>query len=904
MTPRAALSFAALVAAARGAVARPRPWGVRGWLAGLALAVGTRAVPGAAPVTNHVLELRGAGAYAELPVAPLRSLRQATVECWVRWDELGDSRRAWNYGRPRRDVSLLARNLNNLGFVIGDGRALHWVEMPAVVQAGEWHHVAAVSGPGGMRLVLDGVQLPRTNAFTGSFAAAAEDGVFYLGRSVTESDREPLFKGALDEFRVWDHERSEEAIRRDMFRRVAPGEPGLVWVANFEPEEAGVAGPVQLHGAARLVPEALPTEEGWRRPVRLSGRVLLANGRPAAEALVVVLAGSRRLGAARTGADGRFELLLRLEAPTRVRLDYLHWEGINRSEPSFLLDPEQPVKEVGEVRLRAVGPVRGPFEQHPLREELLRLTGSENPAVREEAGRLLRRGFGGGPPSMGARGPGRWSGFGFVAGMLAAFSLMHALLFAFQPAARNHLYFALVTGLAALMSWPALELDRLTANWLPVLAVLTLRLFQLLFEPESPPRLRGLAWLTGVAVGVLMVDQLVVALPGALTWLARAAGLAMVVVCAVRVGGIAWRAWKAGREGARVIGVGVVALLVLPAIPYPVPGLGGLNFQQLGVILFFGSTSVHLARTFVLASRRLEQQTAELSAANQELRRANEEIESQKQALAAAKAAAEAANQAKSRFLASMSHELRTPLNAIIGYAEMLEEVAREEGRSAEVPDLQKIQTAARHLLLLINDILDLSRIEAGKVSLCVEEFDVSALVAEVAATLQPLVARRANRLEVDCPPDLGRMRSDLTKVRQILFNLLSNAAKFTEYGHITFTVRRQPAPPPAGPAAAPASDQIVFAVQDTGIGIAPEHLERVFQPFMQADASISQKYGGTGLGLTLSRRFCELLGGSIRAISQPGRGSTFTVVLPAELPPAVTESVPAGTAPAAVAAS
>ncbi len=902
MRPRAALIFAALVSATRRVRAR-RP-SLRGgwkWLALPAMAVGTLVVHGAAPVTNHVLELRGTGAYAELPVAPFRQLREATVECWVRWDELGDSRRAWNYGRPRRDVSLLARTWNNLGFVIGDGRALHGVEMPAVLQAGEWHHVAAVSGPGGMRLVLDGVLLPRTNAFTGSFAAAAEDGVFYLGRSVTESDREPLFKGALDEFRVWDHARSEGAIRRDMFRRVAPGEPGLVWVANFEPDEAGAAGPVQLRGAARLVPEALPTEAGWRRPVRLSGRVLLANGRPAGEALVVALAGARRLGATRTDAEGRFELPLRLETPTRVRLDYLHWEGINRGEPSWLLDPEQPAKDVGEVRLRAVGPARGPFELHPLREELLRLTGSENPAVREEAGRLLRRGPGG-PPPGGARGPGRWSGFGFVAGMLAAFSLMHALLFAFQPAARNHLYFALVTGLAALMSWPALELDRVTAHWLPVLAVLTLRLFQLLFEPEVPPRLRGLARLTGVAVGVLMVDQLVVALPGALTWPARAAGLAMVVVCAVRVSGIAWRAWKAGREGARVIAVGVVALVVLPAIPYPLPGLGGLNFQQLGVILFFGTTSVHLARTFALAGRRLEQQTAELSAANRELRRANEEIECQKQALAAAKEAAEAANQAKSRFLAGMSHELRTPLNAIIGYAEMLEEFAREEGPAALVPDLQKIQTAARHLLLLINDILDLSRIEAGKVSLCVEEFDVPALVAEVAATVQPLVARRANRLELDCPPDLGRMRSDLTKVRQILFNLLSNAAKFTENGRITLTVRRQPAPPPAGAKAAPAADQIVFAVQDTGIGIAPEHLERIFQPFMQADASIAQKYGGTGLGLTLSRRFCELLGGGIRAASQPGEGSTFTVVLPAELPAAVAQPAPARAEPAAVA--
>lgn len=844
--------------------------------------------PAAPPPANHVLELRGAGAYAELPVEPFRPLRAATIECWVRWDELGDTRRVWNYGRPRRDLGLLARNGDNLALVIGDGRTLHWVEMPAALRPGEWHHVAALTGPGGMRLVLDGVALPRTNAFTGSFAAAAADGVFYLGRSVTETDREPWFKGALDEFRVWDHERSVEQIRRDLFRRVAPGEPGLVFVASFEPLGADAAAPVQLHGEARLVAESLPAEAEWREPVHVSGRVLLANGRPAEGALVLATSERRRLGGTLSAADGGFDLWLRLREPLRVRLEILHREGVNREAVVLDLAPGQPDRDVGDLRLRALGPPRTPGALHPLQEELLRLAGSENPAVREPAERLLRRGPWPGGPPPGARGPGRFTGFGFVAGMLAAFSLMHALLFAFQPTARNHLYFALVTGLAALMSWPALGLERVTEHWLPALAVLTLRLFQLLFEPAAPPRLRELAWGAGASVTLRTVGELIVPLPDALIWLARLVGMVVLIVGAVRVMGIAFRSWKAGREGARLIGTGVLALLILPALPFAVPGLGGLTFSQLGVILFFGTTSVHLARGFALASRRLEQQTAELTAANQELRRANAEIERQKQELARAKEAADAANQAKSRFLASMSHELRTPLNAIIGYAEMLEEVAREDGHPAYVPDLQKIQTAARHQLLLINDILDLSRIEAGKVSLSLEEFDVAQLVAEAAETVRPLVARRANHLTMDCPPDAGRMRSDRTKVRQILFNLLSNAAKFTEQGKITLAVRRQPASP-AG-AGAGAGEQIVFTVSDTGIGIAPEHLERIFQPFTQADSTIAQKYGGTGLGLALSRRFSELLGGHITAASEPGRGATFTVSLPAKLPEPATE--------------
>jgi len=271
----------------------------------------------------------------------------------------------------------------------------------------------------------------------------------------------------------------------------------------------------------------------------------------------------------------------------------------------------------------------------------------------------------------------------------------------------------------------------------------------------------------------------------------------------------------------------------------------------------------------------VDQRTAQLTAANKLLRI---EIADRKRAEIALQEAlhkAEAASRAKSTFLANMSHELRTPLNAIIGYSEIIEEEALEAGFHSLIPDTQKIQIAGKHLLTLINDILDLSKIEAGRMELYLENFDLGNLIEEVVVTLYPLVEKNRNQLQVDCPIALGFMYADLTKVRQILFNLLSNALKFTAGGTVVLSATRE---------LTGDSEWVYLRVADTGIGMSAQQQQGLFQPFMQGDASTTRKYGGTGLGLAISRLFCQMMGGDISLDSEVDVGSTFTVQLKAKV--------------------
>jgi signal transduction histidine kinase len=260
------------------------------------------------------------------------------------------------------------------------------------------------------------------------------------------------------------------------------------------------------------------------------------------------------------------------------------------------------------------------------------------------------------------------------------------------------------------------------------------------------------------------------------------------------------------------------------------------------------------------------------------LREALEEAEHQRGLAQEAQQVAEEANRVKGRFLASMSHELRTPIGGILGYADIIKDQVEEIGHAEMLPDLGKIEGAARHLLNVINDILDFSKVEAGKMTLFVEEFDLATIVRDVEGTVQPLVARRSNTLEVRCAADLGAVRNDQTRVRQVLLNLLSNASKFTEDGRIVLDARRAKN--------GDGEERILLSVSDSGIGMTPEQLQKLFQAFTQAESSTAKKYGGTGLGLALCRQFCRMMGGDITVESELGKGTTFTADVPAMVVP------------------
>ena len=271
--------------------------------------------------------------------------------------------------------------------------------------------------------------------------------------------------------------------------------------------------------------------------------------------------------------------------------------------------------------------------------------------------------------------------------------------------------------------------------------------------------------------------------------------------------------------------------------------------------------------------QKVQDQTNDFAITNRQLEWEIIQRKKAQEELIAARDVAENANRSKSVFLASMSHELRTPLNSIVGYSEMLAEDAKDKHDDQLASDLEKIRGAGTHLRAIVNDILDLSKIEAGKMSLYLENFDVTFVVREVSETLRPQIENGAVTLACTCPPDIGAMLSDITKVRQVILNILSNAIKFTKEGSVGLSVARL---------SKGGKDWVHFIVRDTGIGMTPQQVLHVFETFMQADASTSRMFGGTGLGLAISRSLCRLMGGDITVTSEIGKGSEFVIMLPA----------------------
>ena len=283
--------------------------------------------------------------------------------------------------------------------------------------------------------------------------------------------------------------------------------------------------------------------------------------------------------------------------------------------------------------------------------------------------------------------------------------------------------------------------------------------------------------------------------------------------------------------------------------------------SMLCAVSFVGYTAIFSYRTHIEAKRLLKVQ--------RELRASNQRTEEQRQHVEHALYLAEAANLAKGTFLANMSHELRTPLNAIIGYAELLEE---DPAAIQQKPDLQKINASGKHLLGLIDDLLDLSRIDAGKFDLQVDRFDLGPFIEQAVTSIRPLMDRNGNRFELLVHEPPGDMTGDPGRLRQVLLNLLSNAAKFTHQGEVRLSLVRS---------GAGLAERLVFEVRDTGIGMSPEQIDKLFIPFMQADSTATRKYGGTGLGLSICHRLCEMMGGDIKVQSELGVGTCFTVSLP-----------------------
>jgi signal transduction histidine kinase/CheY-like chemotaxis protein len=959
------------------------------WIMSLVLLFARLATIHAQPAApNRVLELDGTGSYVRLPANVFANLTQATVEAWVRIGRLRDNSHFLDFGGYQREMYLGNDGADpSLKFLITDARReRHRIVVPEVLELNRWIHLAVVTGPGGVRLYCNGL-LVGTNAYAGSLSAIGTNDNF-IGRS-SSSRRQPVhFQGQIDDVRVWSIERSGSEIRETMFRGPTGREPALVGHWDFDDGSARDRGPAgrdgQPEGNAAVTAATGPQPEDVASMSLVVGSVRRAEGGfPVPKALILVTTNGGILRTGRADSDGAFQLVIRgTDGPVRVwavsdgqvaSSEGLSLAGGVRAELDFrtkvdssasgsalvaaLVDALRPVQPLQTRRVAIDGLAALGMSTPAIFSGLTAALDDPDPTVRNGAQFVLNQ-----LPIPNSLQPvyeKRSRAMAYLySGLLIPFAVFHLLLWGFFPKIRSNLYFAAYAATAAWVTVLRLGLNSATftgADFVPALVLSTvnslfgLRLLYSFFY-DRLPRLFWAFFALGIASGlgvVAMQNHL-----GFISGVFRKSDFGpafFLAVLAVLVAGLVQismgiemfrvvvLAVIRRKRGGWIIGGGFLAVLLLPFASWVgetffqdfLRGFLGYTFwsylSNMGVVVFAACASLHLARDFAQTYRNL-------ASAKEEIEIKNRDLAAAKEAAEASRLAADEANKAKSGFLANMSHELRTPLNAIIGYSEMLQEEAEDLGQKSSIPDLQKIQGAGKHLLGLINDILDLSKIEAGKTTLFLEEFDVAKLIGEVASTVQPLVARNGNKLEVDCPSGIGAMKADLTKMRQVLFNLLSNASKFTERGVIRLEVIRNgvgspsphPSPPGRGgavtvteekassaalgalsaavgdvgspesprPAPSPGGEgrgegersTLNFTVTDTGIGMTAEQLGKLFEAFSQADASTTKKYGGTGLGLAISRRFCRLMGGDITVSSQPGQGSTFTVTLPAQV--------------------
>jgi signal transduction histidine kinase len=803
---------------------------------------------------NQVLTLDGANSYVELPANLFANPTQVTVEAWVKIGRLKENSHFLDLGGYQREMYLSNEGTDPaLKFLITDARRQrHRIAVPDLLELNRWFHLAAVTGPAGVRLYCNGM-LVGTNAYSGGISAIGTNDNF-IGRSSSSRSRPVYFQGQIDDVRVWATARSESEIREGMLRAPTGQEPGLVGHWNFDDGSAQDRSPAgrdgRLEGNATIAAATGPRPEDVSSMSLIVGRVRrAASGSPVAKALTFLTAKGRVIQTGRADSDGALQMVVRgasgpfrvwavsdgqvassgdlpLTGGTRTDLD-LQMKGDSSESKGALvsalveaLRPDQPL----ETRQAAVDGL-GELEISNL-SVLAALTAAlDDPdsKVHNSAKFVLNQ-----LPIPNSLQPvyeKRSLAMAYLfCGLLIPFAVFHLLLWGFFPKIRSNLYFAAYAATAAWMTVQRLGMDATSLNvtdFVPAMVVGTVNsLFGLrLLYSFFYDRLPRVFWVFGAfslasGLGVVLTRNHLgfiegVFRPGDLGPGFFIALISMVVAAlvmfsaAIEMFRVVVLAIIRRKRGAWIIGGGFLAVLLFPLASQ----VGETFFQDffreflgytvwsslsnMGVVVFAACASLYLAGDFAQTYRNL-------ASAKKEIELTNRDLAAAKQTAEAARHVADEANKAKSGFLANMSHELRTPLNAIIGYTEMVSEELDEVGAKSLKPDLDKVVAAAKHQLALVNDILDLSKIEAGKMTLFLEEFDVAQLVNEIAATVQPLVMKKANTLEVSCPANLGLMKADQTKVRQTLFNLLSNASKFTEKGTIRLEVRKYMDGPPS----------------------------------------------------------------------------------------------------------